>query len=78
MLGLTDVWSAIRNATVARLNRVVQHFTMTNVNNFFTALLSVSIFIISYVYSISVYLITIMRIRYRKTAIIEKSCKIAF
>jgi hypothetical protein len=62
LLGLTDVWSAIRNATVARLSRVVQHFTMANVNDFFSALASVSSFIFI---QVPVYLI-IMRIKFEK------------
>ena len=43
VLGLTDVWSAIRNATVSRLSRVIQHFTLDNLEIFFSKLYSVCV-----------------------------------
>ena len=41
VLGLTDVWSAIRNATVSRLSHVIEHFSLSDLEMFFSELCDV-------------------------------------
>jgi len=41
VLGLTDVWSAIRNATVSRLSHVIEHFSLSDLEMFFNELCDV-------------------------------------
>ena len=43
VLGLTDVWSAIRNATVSRLSHVIEHFPLFTLEVFFGELYRVRI-----------------------------------
>ncbi len=41
MLGVTDVWSAIRNACVSRLSSLVENFSFMQLEKFFNALVQV-------------------------------------
>ena len=41
ILGLTDIWSAIRNACVSRLSHVIEHFSLLQLQSFFNALVKV-------------------------------------
>ncbi|XP_013392533.1 uncharacterized protein LOC106160455 [Lingula anatina] len=41
LLGLTDVWSAIRNACVARLSGIIEHITLDQLQSFFSNLAAI-------------------------------------
>ena len=40
-MGITDVWSAIRNACVSRLSSLVENFSILQLENFFNTLVKV-------------------------------------
>ena len=50
MIGITDVWSAIRNACVSRLSLLVENFSIQQLEKFFNTLVEVG-----NVYSLIIY-----------------------